>query len=122
MKKKIDRKGENTLKKINKSLTTSLVTAGYLMLTNVQMVFAADGGQIQSKLTSAANTIKGILTGIVVLIGVCVALFIIIKRLPDADDPREKGEAYKSLGRVAGLVALAAAVVWLLPWVYSLFT
>lgn len=117
-----DRKGENTLKKINKSLTTSLVTTGYLMLTNVQMVFAADGGQIQSKLTDAANTIKGILTGIVVLIGVCVALFIIIKRLPDADDPREKSEAYKSIGRVAGLVALAAAVVWLLPWVYGLFT
>ncbi|MFK5242038.1 CagC family type IV secretion system protein, partial [Lactococcus lactis] len=24
--------------------------------------------------------------------------------------------------RVAGLVALAAAIVWLLPWVYSLLT
>ncbi|MGJ3901278.1 CagC family type IV secretion system protein, partial [Lactiplantibacillus plantarum] len=53
---------------------------------------------------------------------VCVALFIIIKRLPDADDPREKSEVYKAVGRVAGLVALAAAIVWILPWVYSLFT
>ncbi|MCP9380450.1 CagC family type IV secretion system protein, partial [Lacticaseibacillus paracasei] len=26
------------------------------------------------------------------------------------------------VGRVAGLVALAAAIIWLLPWVYSLFT
>ncbi|WP_273755922.1 CagC family type IV secretion system protein, partial [Leuconostoc mesenteroides] len=33
-----------------------------------------------------------------------------------------KSEVYKSLGRVAGLVALAAAIVWILPWVYSLFT
>ncbi|WP_315971765.1 CagC family type IV secretion system protein, partial [Lactiplantibacillus plantarum] len=27
-----------------------------------------------------------------------------------------------AVGRVAGLVALAAAIIWLLPWVYSLFT
>ena len=114
------------MKKLNKGTVTSLVTgittAGYLMLANTQIVLAASGGEIQGKLTSAANTIKGILTGIVVLVGVCVALFIIIKRLPDADDPREKSEVYKSVGRVAGLVALAAAVVWILPWVYSLFT
>ncbi|WP_368773633.1 CagC family type IV secretion system protein [Lactiplantibacillus plantarum] len=46
----------------------------------------------------------------------------IIKRMPDADDPREKSEVYHAVGRVAGLVALAAAIIWLLPWVYSLFT
>ena len=31
-------------------------------------------------------------------------------------------EENHAVGRVAGLVALAAAVIWLLPWVYSLFT
>ncbi|MDV7740283.1 CagC family type IV secretion system protein [Leuconostoc mesenteroides] len=114
------------MKILNKSKITSILasvsTAGYLMLTNAQIVLAADGSEVQSKITNAANTIKGILTGIVVLVGVCVALFIIIKRLPDADDPREKSEVYKAVGRVAGLVALAAAIVWILPWVYSLFT
>ena len=103
-------------------LATSTLAAGYLMVMTAQTAFAADGTDIQGKLTTAANTIKGILTGIVVLVGVCVALFIIIKRLPDADDPREKSEVFKSVGRVAGLVALAAAIVWLLPWVYSLLT
>ncbi|MFT9184606.1 MAG: CagC family type IV secretion system protein, partial [Lacticaseibacillus paracasei] len=46
----------------------------------------------------------------------------VIKRMPDADDPREKSEVYHAVGRVAGLVALAAAIIWILPWVYSLFT
>ena len=45
---------------------------------NVQVVFAADGGEVKSKLTSAGKTIQGILTGLVVLVGICVALFIIM--------------------------------------------
>lgn len=103
-------------------MTASALTASYLGLTNSSVVLAASGGQVQSKLTQAANTVQSILTGLVVLVGICVALFIIIKRMPDADDPREKSEVYHAVGRVAGLVALAAAVIWLLPWVYSLFT
>ena len=105
-----------------KALATTGATAIYLGLMNTQVVLAADGGEVQSKLTQAGKTIQGILTGLVVLVGICVALFIIIKRMPDADDPREKSEVYHAVGRVAGLVALAAAVIWLLPWVYSLFT
>jgi len=97
-------------------------TASTLFLTQAQYVFAADAGQVQSKLTQAANTVKSVLTALVVLVGIVVALWIIIKRMPDADDPREKSEVYRSVGRVAGLVGLAAAVIWLLPWVYSLFT
>ncbi|WP_462271488.1 CagC family type IV secretion system protein [Ligilactobacillus agilis] len=69
-----------------KEMTASALTASYLALTNSSVVFAASGGQVQSKLTQAANTVQSILTGLVVL------------------------------------VALAAAVIWLLPWVYSLFT
>ncbi|MFT8813689.1 MAG: CagC family type IV secretion system protein [Oenococcus sp.] len=105
-----------------KALPISIVTLGYVLLMNAQLAFAADAGQVKSKLTDAGRTIQGILTGLVVLVGICVALFIIIKRMPDADDPREKSEVYHAVGRVAGLVALAAAVIWLLPWVYSLFT
>ncbi|MCM3755986.1 CagC family type IV secretion system protein [Sporosarcina aquimarina] len=46
-----------------------------------EIVFAS-AGQVQAKLTNAANVVKGILTALVVLVGVCVALFIIIKRMP----------------------------------------
>lgn len=86
-----------------------------------EIVFAS-AGQVQSKLTNAANVVKGVLTALVVLVGICAALFIIIKRMPSADDPHEKNEVFKSVGRVCVLVALAAAIIWLLPWVYSLFT
>ncbi|KGI00290.1 CagC family type IV secretion system protein [Oenococcus oeni] len=105
-----------------KTLAVSGVTAGYLALMNFQVVYAASGSEVESKLKSATKTVQGVLTGLVVLVGICVALFIIIKRMPDADDPREKSEVYHAVGRVAGLVALAAAVIWLLPWAYSLFT
>ncbi|MDN6580432.1 MAG: CagC family type IV secretion system protein, partial [Tetragenococcus koreensis] len=81
-----------------------------------------DGGEVEEKVTDAANQVQGILTGLIVIVGICVALFIIIKRLPSADDPREKSEVFKSIGRVISMVALGAAIVWILPWVYNLFT
>lgn len=66
-----------------KALATTGATAIYLGLMNAQVVLAADGGEVKSKLTQAGKTIQGILTG---------------------------------------LVALAAAIIWILSWVYSLFT
>ena len=92
----------------------------FILSEPVQVLAAA--GQVQTKLTNAANVVKGILTALVVLVGICAALFIIIKRMPSADDPHEKNEVFKSVGRVCALVGLAAAVIWLLPWMYSLFT
>ncbi|MDN6165572.1 MAG: CagC family type IV secretion system protein [Tetragenococcus koreensis] len=92
-------------------------------LFNAKTAFAAsDGGEVEEKVTDAANQVQGILTGLIVIVGICVALFIIIKRLPSADDPREKSEVFKSIGRVISMVALGAAIVWILPWVYNLFT
>lgn len=98
-------------------LSTLFLTA----LSSTSNVLAADAGQVQSKVTNVARTLQGVLTGLIVVVGICVALFIILKRMPDADDPREKSEVYHAVGRVAGLVALGAAIVWLLPWIYSLF-
>jgi len=66
--------------------------------------------------------VKGILTALVVLVGICAALFIIIKRMPSADNPHEKNEVFKSVGRVCALFGLAVAVIWLLTWVYSFLT
>ncbi len=99
---------------------TALVVGVYSFITP-EIVFAS-AGQVQAKLTNAGNVIKGVLTALVVLVGICAALFIIIKRMPSADDPHEKNEVFKSVGRVCALVALAAAIIWLLPWLYALFT
>lgn len=102
-----------------KWLYSSIVVAYGLLFTNYH-VFAATN--VETKLTEAAKTIQSVLTALVVIVGICAALFIIIKRMPSADDPHEKNEVFKSVGRVCGLVALAAAMVWVLPWVYGLFT
>lgn len=99
------------------AIGTSL--AGFFVMNPV--LASANAAQVEAKLQNAGNVVQSMLTGLVVLVGVCVALFIIIKRLPQADNPHEKNEVYQAVGRVAGLVALAAAVVWLLPWVYGLF-
>lgn len=114
------------LRMTNNTKATSLVLGAALAIVvcyfiTPEIVFAS-AGQVQAKLTNAANVVKGILTALVVLVGICAALFIIIKRMPSADDPHEKNEVFKSVGRVCALVALAAAIIWLLPWVYSLFT
>lgn len=112
MKEKIIKK----LKKMGLSLFILIST----METTTLTVFAEE--DVQKKITDAANTIKGILTAIVGTIAICVSLFIIIKQMPNADNPHEKHELYKGVGRVWGLVALAAACIWVIPWIYKLFT
>lgn len=84
-------------------------------------VSASNAGEVQSRINNAFSTIQGVLTGLIVTVGIVVALFIVIKRMPSADDPQEKNEVYKAVGRVLGLVAIGAAIVWVVPWVYSLF-
>ena len=103
----------------NKTATIFISLGSFFVLNPVFV--SANASQVEAKLQNAGNVVQSILTGLVVLVGVCVALFVIIKRLPQADNPHEKNEVYQAVGRVAGLVALAAAVVWLLPWVYGLF-
>lgn len=100
------------------ALTSLVATYGTLVST---LSVSANAGEVSNKLNQAGNQIQSILTGLLVLVGVCVALFIIIKKLPIIDDPREKSELFRSVGSVAGAVAVGAAVVWLLPWVFSLF-
>jgi len=97
-------------------------TAAVIVMFNSLSVSALAATDVEAKITTAANTIKGILTGLVAIVAICVSLFIIIKRMPDADNPQEKYELYRGVGRVWALVALAAACIWIIPWVYSLFT
>lgn len=53
-----------------KALATTGATVIYLGLMNAQVVLAADGGEVKSKLTQAGKTIQGILTGLVALAAV----------------------------------------------------
>lgn len=84
-------------------------------------IIHAQASEVQTRIEGALGAVQGVLTGLIVTVGIVVALFIIIKRMPSADDPQEKNEVYKAVGRVLGLVAIGAAVVWVVPWIYSLF-
>ena len=100
-----------------------LITVGTTVLVTIsqaQMVFAADAKEVQEKVNNALTTIQGILTGVIVAIGICVSLWTIIKGMPNMSNPHEKNEVYKSLGSIWALVALGGAIVWLVPWIYSL--
>lgn len=109
--------------KINKTLVGYVSAISTITALSVPEItaYAVGAGEVQSRLTEVGNTIQTLLTGLIVIVGICVALFVIIKRMPSADDPQEKNEVYKAVGRVLGLVAIGAAIVWVVPWVYGLF-
>lgn len=107
--------------KLKTQLTTFTAGVSALTALTYPTVAYASAGEVQSRLTEAGNTIQQLLTGLIVVIAICASLWIIIKRMGSTDDPQEKSEVYKAIGRVLGLVAIGAAIVWVVPWVYSLF-
>jgi hypothetical protein len=76
---------------------------------------------VQSKIKTGTTAIQTVLTGIVVVVGIVAALKIVVKHLPGIDDPHVKNEMWKSIGGVLIAVGAAAALVWIIPWIYSLF-
>lgn len=113
MKKLIQKVKEN----FSKIYLTAITSISTFLVENP--VYAEAG--VEARINNAFDQIQGVLTGLIVTVGIVVALFIVIKRMPSADDPQEKNEVYKAVGRVLGLVAIGAAVIWVVPWVYSLF-
>jgi hypothetical protein len=97
-----------------------LSSAVVLLLTAVpEQAFAA--ANIQAKVNEGLKQIQTLLTGIVVTVGIIVALWIIIKKLPGIDDPHNKNDMFRGVGMALAGVGLAAALVWLVPWMYALF-
>ena len=91
-------------------------------LFNNPFIFAASAGEVESKINTALTTIQGVLTAVVVGVGICVALFFVVTKLPNLSDPHEKNQFWKTQGYILGGVAFGAIVIWLVPWVYNLFT
>ncbi|WP_079707723.1 CagC family type IV secretion system protein [Paraliobacillus ryukyuensis] len=108
--------------KKNWKLITVLVIALFVSLIAADPSFAASTSQVQSKLDSAFTAIKSVLTGIIVIIGIIAGQKVIAKALPGLDDPHVKNEMWKSLGTVGLAVGAGAAIVWIFPWIWSLFT
>lgn len=108
------------MNKFNKKKLALAGTMTSVLLQFQTTVLATDAESVKSKLNDGLTTIQGILSALVVGVGICVSLWIIIKRMPDADNPHEKSQVYRSVGNVWGLVALGAAAIWLVPFFYSL--
>lgn len=100
-------------------LETAALSLG-VFLTTSETVFGATDPR--DKLVEAGNTIKGILTALIVIVGGIAGAKIVIKYLPSIDDPQEKNIMYKSLGAALLVTALGGALVWLVPWAYSLLS
>lgn len=104
-----------------KAKSTILGTFLASTLTQANYVLGADGGEVSKKVNNALTIAQGILTGLIVGVGICVSLWTIIKGMPNMSNPHEKNEVYKTLGAIWGLVGLGGAIVWFVPWIYSLF-
>jgi len=85
-------------------------------------LFLLGAANVQGKITGALTTVQGVLTGIIVLVGIVVSLWVLITNMHKLNNPHEKDEVFRSIGRVMGAIALGASVVWIVPWVYNLFT
>ena len=107
---------KNIIKKAKIKLETTVLLVGTLLVS--EPVLAADP---QGKLQDAGNTIKGILTGLIVIVGGIACAKIVIKYLPSIDDPQEKNIMWKSITTALGVTALGGSLVWLVPWAYGLF-
>ncbi|MCM3570619.1 CagC family type IV secretion system protein [Neobacillus mesonae] len=82
---------------------------------------ALAASEVEAKVKEGLKQIQSFLTGIVVIVGICVGVWIVIKKLPGVDDPHTKNEMFRGVGMALAGVGLAAALVWLVPWVYNLF-
>lgn len=101
--------------------TVATVALGAYGLWVDATTYATSAGEVQGKISNALRTIQDVLTGIAVLVAVIAAMFIVIKRLPVVDDPMVKNEMFRGVGTVLAGLALIAALIWLVPWIYSLF-
>lgn len=97
-------------------IESAVIALGFLLVTDP--VYGATDPQ--AKLVEAGNTIKGVLTALIVVVGGIACAKIVIKYLPSIDDPQEKNIMYKSLGTALLVTALGGALVWLVPWAYGL--
>jgi len=104
-----------------KKIKSSLALVGLSIISSKTVLAVSDAGTVTSKVNQGLAIIQGILTGIIVVVGVIAALKVIISKLPSLDDPHVKNEMWRSVGTTGLAVAVGGALVWFIPWVYGLF-
>ncbi|WP_260398222.1 CagC family type IV secretion system protein [Peribacillus simplex] len=104
-----------------KKLQILLMCAAILLLLHIVPEQASAAANVSAKIKEGLKQVQTLLTGLVVTVGICVSIWIIIKKLPGVDDPHTKNEMFRGVGMALAGVGLAAAIVWLVPWMYALF-
>ncbi|MBT2669061.1 hypothetical protein J7J00_27115 [Bacillus sp. ISL-4] len=104
-----------------KKLQLLLMFAAILLLLHSAPEQASAAANVSAKIKEGLKQVQTLLTGLVVTVGICVSIWIIIKKLPGVDDPHTKNEMFRGVGMALAGVGLAAAIVWLVPWMYALF-
>lgn len=100
---------------------TFAVALAALMFLVIPEIGYASTGNVTSRLTTGVRVIQGVITALVVGVGILAGSKIVVKHLPSIDNPQSKNEMWSGLGQVSVAVIAAAAIVWLLPWLWSLF-
>lgn len=104
----------------------TFISLSYLTLITLSLSQIASANQAQQNpsesIAAGISQIQTVLTGLVVAVGVCAGVWIVLKKLPGIDDPHTKNEMFKGIGYVLGGVAVGAALVWIVPWVYNIFS
>ena len=107
-----------SLKKLQPLLMVAVI---FLLLHIAPEQASAAEADIAAKIKEGLKQVQTLLTGLVVTVGICVSIWIIIKKLPGVDDPHTKNEMFRGVGMALAGVGLAAAIVWIVPWMYALF-
>lgn len=105
---------------LKKKFIGSFAAVSLLYMTKLN-VFASSTYEVQSKLKQGASAIQGVLTGLAVAVGVIATIKVVIKALPNLDDPHIKDSMWRSVGSIFLGVAAMASVTWLAPWIFGLF-
>lgn len=90
-----------------------------MSIIDILLLGATDPG---AKISEGLKNIQTFLTGLIVIVGICAGVWIVLKKMPMIDDPMVKNEMFRGVGTVLASVAIAGALIWLVPWVYGLFT
>lgn len=102
-----------------KKIKTKLALTG-IVLSNTLIANVAYAADPQAKLVEAGNTIKTVITALIVIVGGIAAAKIVVQYLPLLDDPMEKNKMTKALTTVLLVTAVGGALTWIVPWAYGL--
>lgn len=78
--------------------------------------------EVVETLTKGLEQIQTVITALFVVIAIIACAKILIKHMPNLDDPNVKNEMWRSITGVLVALAAGAAIIWIAPWIYGLFT